>query len=121
MKNISLMIAVAFALLLSGCATTKTEYVEIKYPQYKVVRVDPALLEPVPAPPMPVTRDEFTAMNEKEQRDILFQHAMNLIGALKIANDHLLSVSEFLQKAKDVINTHNKKLETEVVENAKKK
>jgi hypothetical protein len=121
MNRISILFIVALGLLLSGCATTKTEYIEIKYPQYKVVRVDPSLLEPVPAPPMPVTRDEFVAMDTREQRDVLHQHALNLTAMLKIANDHLLAVNTFLERAKTIITEHNKKLEAEVLKNAKEK
>lgn len=108
-----LLTVVLLSALLSGCFT-KREYIHRSYPQYVVTEIPESHKAPIAVPGLSVGRDEFAKMPTTNQRDLLAYTLVDVIAALKKANDRILSIVETQQKQQKVVEEMNAKIKKEL-------
>lgn len=113
MRSIYLFIVVALSVLLSGCFVKK-EYIYRPYPQYVVIDLATTQTKPVEIPKPSFSREEFTNFSAEKQRDALSYLLVDVIGALKKANDRLVGLIVSQEEKKNSIIETNRKIEEEI-------
>lgn len=113
MRSIYLLLVLSLSVLLTGCFTKK-EYIYRSYPQYVVLDIEPAQSKPVEVPKLSISREEFIKLPPEKQRDFVSYLLVDVIGALKKANDRLIGVVSSQEEKKASINEINRKIEEEI-------
>ena len=113
MPMFRLLIVATMVALVSGCFT-KTEYIHRSYPQYIVTDVAEFHKEPIAVPELSVDRNTFAKMSSVEQRDLLAYTLVDVIAALKKANDRILAIVQTQQKKQEVVEATNEQIRKEL-------